>query len=171
MVGGRGPPRAVSTPFVDETLAANDGVLGYLRRRNERRLPLCAAPEAIDFDPYYALGSHPDVVERLWKTLASKLSEETHCVVLGVPALADPETGLVLAVALGTSYAIRCHPAAYTQACEAGLRSVQEYTRTSLDAAAVFGSDWLFGRFHGREPEWLESSLSYYRGSIQRHED
>lgn len=161
----------MSTPFIDEALAANDGVLGYLRRRNERGLPLCVAPEASDFDPYLALGSHPDVVEHLWKTLASRLPEETHCVALGVPALADPETGLVLAVALGTSYALRCHPVSRAQASEAGLPSVQEYTGTSLDAAAIFGNDWLFGRFHDREPEWLEGSFSYYRGNVQRQED
>lgn len=153
----------MTRPFVDETLRANDGVLGHLRVRNERGLPLCALPDEVGLDPYLSLGSHPDVVVYIWKTLASKLPEHVACIVLGTPALADPVTGIVLSVALGTTYALWLEPGSHQQASAAGLHPTHEYAASRLDAAQVFGTDWLFGVFHRCEPEWLERSLWYPR--------
>lgn len=148
----------MSAPFVDETLPANAGVLRYLRPRNERGLPLCAAPDEVAFDPYLSLGSHPDVVERVWRELRADLPDEARCVVLGTPALADPSSGLVLAVALGTSYALRVEADDLGTALEAGAEQRHRYGRTgpTLDVSAAFGPSWIFGSFDRREPEWVQ---------------
>jgi len=141
-------------PFVDEARPENTGVLAYFRRRNERGLPLCALPADIR-DPYLALGSHPDVVERVWKELGPHA--DWRLVVLGTPAVVDPETGAVLAVALGTSYWLRLTPADLTIALATGLAQTHRYglAREDFDAAAVFGATWVHGRWDAREPDWV----------------
>jgi len=143
------------SPFVDEALPANDGVLAYLRQRNERGLPLCAAPDAVGFDPYLSLGSHPDIVERIWKELGAGLPVETRCVVLGTPGLAA--SGLVLAVALGTSYALRLPDDEVGAAVASGFVQSHRYGRfgPTLDVDKTFGPTWVFGRFDAREPGWV----------------
>jgi len=89
------------TPFVDPDRPENGGLLAHLERRNERGRPLAASPDEFD-QPYLSLGSHPDVVERIWHELAPAV--EWRLVVLGTPAAVSPDTGTVLAVAYGTSY-------------------------------------------------------------------
>jgi hypothetical protein len=150
----------VSGSFVDETLPANSGVLAYLRRRNERDLPPCAAPEDVGFDPYLSLGSHPDIVERVWKELGKEFPPEARCVVLGTPGLVA--SGLVLAVALGTSYALRLPDGEVAAALESGFVQSHRYGRfgPTLDAEAAFGPPWVFGRYDAREPAWVAAAAT-----------
>ena len=138
-------------PFVDEARAENAGVLAYFRRRNERGLPLCALP-ADTPEPYLLLGSHPDVVERVWNGLGPHA--DWRLVVLGTPAVVDPETGAVLAVALGTSYWLRLTPIDLTSALAACLTQTQRYglSGQDFDAAATFGPTWVHGGWDEREP-------------------
>jgi hypothetical protein len=145
--------------FVDEKLPTNGGVLGYLRRRNERGLPLCAAPDEVGYDPYLSLGSHPDVVERVWKELGAGLPDEARCVVLGTPGLAA--SGLVLAVALGTSYALRLPDDEVAGALESGSVQRHRYGRfgPTLDVEKTFGPSWVFGTFDEREPSWVVAAV------------
>lgn len=48
-------------------------------------------------DPYYGLGTHPDVVERLWDKLQPHLPRKCARVVYGHPALVQRVSGVVLA--------------------------------------------------------------------------
>ena len=148
------------SPFVDQDLPANAGVLGYLRQRNERGLPLCAAPEHVGLDPYLSLGSHPDIVERVWKGLGAELRDDARCVVLGTPGLVA--SGLVLAIALGTSYALRLPEDEVAGALDSGLVQSHRYGRfgPTLDVSTRFGPSWVFGRFDAREPGWVTEAVA-----------
>src|SRR5689334_10452053 len=110
--------------FVDTERPENAGVLAYFGRRNERGLPLAALPSEVA-DPYLSLGSHPDVVERVWQGLAP--GDDWQLVVLGTPAVVDPEVGAVLAVALGTSYWLRLTPAELAVALADGVAQTHRY--------------------------------------------
>ncbi len=152
------------SPFVDETRSENAGVLAYLRRRNERGLPLAALPSDTP-DPYLSLGSHPDVVERVWDDLCPHT--RWRLVVLGTPAAVDPVCGTVLAVALGTSYWLRVTPADLAVALADGFTQTHRYGLDPqvFDAAATFGTTWVHGRWDEREPGWLRATSAADRVS------
>jgi hypothetical protein len=141
-------------PFVNEARPENAGVLAYFRRRNERALPLAASPSETP-DPFLSLGSHPDVVERVWRRLAPQ--QAWRVVVLGTPAVVDPETGTVLAVALGTSYWLRLTPSDLATARADGFTQTHRYglDTEDFDASHTFGPTWVHGRWDEREPAWL----------------
>ena len=138
----------------------NAGVLAYLGPgRGLAHLPVGQPPEGVD---RWHLGTHPDVVERLWDVLDAALPERGRCAIYGGPALVQPRSGVVLAVGIGTQYALRLRPADQALAIEAGAEVVHTF-RTSgrtLDLAATFGADWVFGRFDDREPAWLAAAYA-----------
>ena len=120
----------------------------------------CALPSDFE-DPYRWLGSHPDVVERLWDQLGGALGADCNRVVYSRPALVCPASGLVLALAMGTTYALRIHARDQPEAVELGF--VQEYTYSTspepLRLKEICGSDWYFGCYHDREVAWCRRSL------------
>jgi hypothetical protein len=139
--------------YLDAGRIENRGVLEFLTRRNQRRCPLVERPDAFD-QPYLSLGSHPDVVERLWKGLAPQATWRV--VVLGTPAVAEPDAGTVLAVALGTSYWLRLAPVDLEAALRSGVTQEHVYGGDRrFDAVALFGPTWVHGSWDDREPEWL----------------
>jgi hypothetical protein len=83
----------------------NDGVIRYLERHRtfaeDDRAP---RPDHLD---YWESGSHPDVVERVWNQLGNALPLESRRVVCGTPALVHPTSKVVIAVSIGTAYALR----------------------------------------------------------------
>jgi len=52
-------------------------------------------------DPWFGLGTHPDIIEVVWK-LDGSLPNRCRWVLWGYPALVHPETGIVFAVGFGT---------------------------------------------------------------------
>ena len=118
-----------------------------------------APPGAFD-QPYLSLGSHPDVVVKVWDQLGAVLPPAARCVVLGRPALSDPGCGVILALTLGTAYALRLAEDDLGAALTAGLRPSHTYNvpGSTLDAEATFGPTWLFGRFDANEPAWLAAA-------------
>ena len=93
------------------------------------------------------------------------LHPDARCVVLGCPALADPVSGVVVGLALGTSYALRLTEDDLEEGLAAGLERAHSYNRPTpmLDAATAFGRDWLFGAYDEREPRWLAASVTAAR--------
>jgi hypothetical protein len=142
-----------------QDLPENKGVLSYLGQGVEPRSVSVARPsERVDT---YRLGAHPDVVERLWTQLNSELPDDARHLVADTAALVHSRTGFVLAVALGTAYAIRLNGAALQEALSDGFGTVHEFTTVgrTLDLTATFGAGWVFGRFDRREGSWLRGSL------------
>lgn len=139
--------------FVDEAVPANAGVLRY-RRASRGESPIIAAPDSV-LAPYERLGSHPDIVERLWDALGAALPRDCRCIVLGTPALVHPETGIVLAVALGTQYGLRLAPDALGDARQAGAKTITRWSDgAGFDIAAAFGPDWILGGWLPQEAAW-----------------
>jgi hypothetical protein len=137
--------------------AANAGALRYLAHGRpadeaDARLP---TPEV---DRWH-LGTHPDIVERLWDVLNAVLPADARRLVYDGPALVHP-SGVLLAAGVGTQYVLRLLAPARGLAIQAGAEVVHHFRTvdTTLDLAATFGPEWVFGRYDEREPSWLLDS-------------
>ena len=107
-------------------------------------------------DPYIQAGSHPDIVTRIWDDLGAALQENRRAVVYGAPALVHPETGIVLALAYGTSYLIRVPADSIQDALKAGCRIEREWSDGSqTDVVNEMGPGWVFGCWAKEEKQWL----------------
>jgi hypothetical protein len=106
------------------------------------------------------LGSNPAVVDRLWDELNSALPVNSQWLVFDGPALVHPVSGLILAAAIGTQYALRLLPEHLAIAVAGGAELVHSFRTvgTTLDLPATFGPDWVFGAWDEREPQWLRGS-------------
>jgi hypothetical protein len=137
----------------------NAGLLGYLTRRGGAR-PFLERAGATTVDPYYGAGSHPDVVARVWEDLGGALPEDCRCLVLHRPVLVRPDSGLILAIALGTTYALRVPSEHRAEALEKGAEEVHRYGSGGeiLDVSREFGPDWIFGFWHQAEPSWCRAA-------------
>ncbi len=91
------------------------------------------------------------------ETLNAALPADTRRLFAGGAALVEPESGLILAVALGTEYGIRLTGAGLIAAREAAFATVHTFRSVdrTLDIAATFGTGWVFGNHDPREGEWL----------------
>jgi hypothetical protein len=139
--------------------AENAGVLAYLAHGRPASEAGFGAPPP-DVDRYH-LGTHPDIVARLWDELNANLPSDARRLVFDGPALAHPN-GTILAAALGTQYALRLMPEDLAEAVEAGAELVHHFRTvgTTLDLPATFGPGWVFGRFDDREPEWVSAAYA-----------
>ena len=133
----------------------NRGLLAYLGR--DGKSPPIANPATVE-DPYQCCGAHPDVVERVWDQLGAGLPRKSRALVHGTPALVHTSAGVVLAIALGTSYALRLPAEACATPPGSTLPSVHTF-RTSGDTLdlATFGPTWRFGNWHKEEVAWITS--------------
>lgn len=120
--------------------------------RNPLGYPACFGALESPRDPYLNLGSHPDIVERVWKGLGAELPRAARCVVFGTPGLVAPSSGVLLAQAFGTQYIVRV-PRGVTRGPE--FKTVMQWTGLPpTDLAASYGPDWVFGQWHKDEPRW-----------------
>jgi hypothetical protein len=108
-------------------------------------------------------GSHPEIVEHLWETLAARLPVECRALVCGSPALVAPTRGVIFGVPLGTEYALRLRPAEFAMAKAAGAEVLHRYRTVvvTLDLSETLGPHWIFGRFDPRELEWCVAALEF----------
>jgi hypothetical protein len=135
--------------------AMNDGVVRYLERNaRSQGMPDVRPPREKHLD-YWECGSHPDVVERVWDQLGKRLPVECRQVVLGTPALVHPHSGVVLAIAIGTQYALRLPGRVAQDGLPAGTRTENTWsTGGVMDIQKELGSDWIFGSWASAEEEW-----------------
>jgi preprotein translocase subunit Sss1 len=75
-------------------------VLELARRPSRPDPPLSQSLNEVA-DPWFGLGTHPDIIEALWK-LDDALPQRCRWVLWGRPALVHPDTGIVFAVGFGT---------------------------------------------------------------------
>ena len=132
----------------------NAGALHYLAH-GRAAAEAAFGPPSADLDTHH-LGTHPTVVSRLWDELNAALPLDARFLVFDGPALVHPD-GTILAAAIGTQYALRLQPEDAAAAIAAGAEIVHHFQTvgTTLDLAATFGPDWVFGRFDEREERWL----------------
>lgn len=136
----------------------NHGVLHYVGEGLDPADVPTAVPSD-DVDRLH-LGAHPDVVERLWDQLATGPPPSLPYLVAGGPALLDPQTGVIVGIALGTQYALRLAGRSLDDALAAGLETVHTFRSIdrTLDLGATFGPGWVFGGWDRREAAWLAES-------------
>jgi hypothetical protein len=113
-------------------------------------------------------GSHPDVVEHVWRVLARKLPAESRCLLFGTPALVDPRSGVVLSVCYGTEYCVRLPNGALPAALRRGARVSTTWTvGATTNIQKQFGSDWIFGHWLPEEVKWCEESCQQFREATE----
>jgi len=117
-------------------------------------------PPSDDVDRFH-LGTHPDIVDRLWDELNAALPLDCRWLVFDGPALVNPASGLIMAAGMGTSYALRLRAEHAALAVAAGAELTHEFRTvgTRLDLPTTFGQGWVFGRYDAREGGWLAASF------------
>jgi len=120
--------------MIDFDHPTNHGVSRYLRDPARLARSVSVAKDRAEClpidvkDPYLTLGTHPDLVERLWEALGSALPVDCRVIAYGVPALARPDSGVILGMAGGTMmYALRLDPAGAAAARATGARLLFRY--------------------------------------------
>jgi hypothetical protein len=129
----------------------NARLVDYFRSQAPYLRPVTPKSEA--GDPYYEAGAHPEVVEDVWDKLAAKLPDESRCLLYGVPVIVQPDSGIVLAVAMGTGYFVRVPEEDMAAARSDGYLTTWSLT-PPFDATEVFGGDWVLGQSRLRESRW-----------------
>ena len=146
---------------VDAAHPANVGVLKYLEGRTPPSSPLTCSPSSVK-NPYYTLGSHPDIVERLWEQLQAALPVDCRWIVYRTPVLLHPR-GIVLAAALGTTYAIRLTEEHLKVGIARGAKTLNRYAGgRELDVQREFGDDWIFGGWFSEEAAWCRAAYDAF---------
>jgi hypothetical protein len=144
----------------DVQCAANEGILQLLARYVVD-VPLIRDP-AVVHQPYLALGTHPDCVERIWKPLNGLLAEDCRWVVYKNPVLAHPRSGVIFALGRGTYYALRLTAHDLQDALLDG--AIQSLRFKPLPRHAIMatrwdlrkmGQTWVFGRWKREEEAWI----------------
>ena len=134
---------------------ANARLLGYLRTRDPERTVASQSAESIA-QVYLHVGTHPDIVQRLWDDITVTLPESCRWVSFHWPVLVHPTTGIVFGFAQGSgTYALRLPPRELDDAIVAGAKR-QYYFSTSkvtLDLDDI-GDEWVLGFWSPEEPRW-----------------
>jgi hypothetical protein len=143
---------------------ANTPILAYLGRSGEGSILPNGSPQEHP-DPYYGLGTHPELVARLWDELPVFLPEKCQWIINGKPVLVHPSSGIIFGYAEGThAYALRLPPIVYEKALQSGATRAYVYPDSLVDLDPT-GKEWLFcGWFRGEEG-WCLSAYEF-AGSI-----
>jgi len=132
---------------------ANQPVIAFLTPRN----PTASLLAAFDSrpNPYLTLGSHPEIVERVWQQIGSAMPTKCRFNVCGTPALVQPDSGVLFAFALGTQYCLRLPPSLIETALQAQVKTSTRWASGKItDIQHELGPDWIFGSWKPAEIEW-----------------
>ncbi len=154
--------------MIDFNHPANGKLVANFESRRPRGSEREADPAKVD-NPYYTLGTHPDLVDRLWDELGGVLPLKCRWILYGSPVLVHPTTGIVFGFAGGTlTYALRLPPAELATALRAGATTVHEYPahpevnvkESRLDLADI-GPEWVFGNWLKGEEAWCRAAFEF----------
>ena len=154
--------------MVDFNHPANRRLVAHFQSHNERGNAREVDPAQAE-NPYYTLGTHPEIVERLWDELGGALPVSCRWILFGRPVLVHPSSGVVFGFAGGTqTYALRLPPPERAAAVTAGARTVHEYpaypelnvAASRLDLADL-GPEWVFGGWVKHEEEWCRAAFEF----------
>jgi hypothetical protein len=144
--------------------AAVERVLFRLRN-NIPDLPVPASESPDSVNPM-GLGTHPDIVERLWK-IGRGLPTDCAWAAFRRPVLAHAATGIIFGLGISTlGYALRLPPdlareaqASGAQQARSGLGAQKDETYSLSD----YGADWWFGRWREDEDRhWSQAAYVYF---------
>jgi hypothetical protein len=139
---------------------ANASLIAYLRSFGRDQPGLASAsPETVS-NPYFNLGTHPDLVERLWRGLGGSLPVDCRWVLCGTPVLAHPASGRAFAFAMGTrTYALRLPAEEMEPALALGAGRVHRYSNGKVLDLEQIGDDWVLGNWRSEEVEWCRAAF------------
>jgi hypothetical protein len=112
-------------------------------------------------DPWYGLGTHPDIIAMMWK-LDDELPQRCRWVFWGRPALVHPDTGVVFAVGMGTiGRVIRLPPQVLEAADPRRARTVVSGNPGQTFDIGPAGPEWRFSSAHAQEAEWWRGAYDF----------
>lgn len=120
------------------------------------------SPDAVD---RMNLGTHPDIIERLWN-IGRRLPTDCRWVAFGRPVLAHSRSGVIFGLGIGTfGYGLRLPPSLSGEALAGGAMFEMPYR--GLDGPRVFtlrdyGEDWWFGRFAAGDDAWASAAYDHF---------
>jgi len=160
---------------------ANHSILAYLSNPDRLARSVSAAksmrscsPTEVE-NPYDRLGTHPDLLERLWDQLGKILPNDCRWLLFGTPVLVHPDSGVIFAFGGGThTYALRLPAPERAAALAAGAETVYRYPAypqlgilaSVLDLATI-GDEWIFGSWRRAEEQWCRAAYDH-AGSLAK---
>lgn len=144
------------------THPANESLRAHFLPRLRAGVPELMLPTDVE-RPYDTLGTHPDLVARLWDELGGSLPEDCRRIFCGTPVLMHPATGIVFGFAGGThTYALRLPDRERTEALAAGATRLAKYPgRQPPFDLDVIGPEWVFGHWLKSEPAWCLAAHAF----------
>jgi hypothetical protein len=143
---------------------ANVPLLHYLSKRYSHQKSYWAANPSCsreDVGPAPGLGTHPDVIEWLWKHMHERIPSSRCWVVLGTPVLVHPVSEVVFAFAGGTCYALRLPADVREVAVAAGAKQRIIGTSGAIGDLSAIGEEWVYGMFRKDHEEWWRRAFEH----------
>src|SRR5262245_13242152 len=155
-----------STPFVDIDHPANKLAMQWLKRHWRDQRQVTSEDEADD--PYYNAGTHPDVVEFMWLQLHPGLPKEARCLVYGLPCLVHPNSGVIIAIGVGTEYVLRIPIESLPEAATSGCTPLHHWGGAAKDTnlEIELGPGWVFGSYGKESKRWCRATCDLF--SVRR---
>lgn len=146
----------------------NQQLLKYLSQVGSKwkENPSCS-PESVE-QPYLHLGTHPNVVTRLWNTFAAELPVNCNWVVYGMPVLVNPQSAVIFAFGGGTVYVLRLPPDLRSRSLDFGFSTTHRFSNGTVLDLAEFGEGWIFGRGRSEEKSWCVSAYEYSKQTFAK---
>ncbi len=158
--------RAMLAPYYSSKSAIDleekvDSVLEKIARGPIRPDPPLSRSLAAVADPVYGLGTHPDIIDDMWR-LDDSLPGRCRWVFWGGPALVHPQTGVVFAVGIGTFGLVMRLPADVLNAADPDWLSVA----VERKPAAPFeigeaGPEWRFVGWKAPRALWARAAYDF----------
>jgi len=127
--------------------------------------PLSQSLEEVD-DLHYGLGTHPDIIEQMWK-LDDQLPERCRWVVWGRPALVHPGTGVIFAVGFGTiGFVLRLPPVVLADADPSFAFTVRKGNPGQQFDIAPTGPEWRFLSPRAPQADWCRKAYEFAGADI-----
>jgi len=136
------------------------------RLRNDIPDPPRPASESPDSVNTLTLGTHPDIIDRLWK-IGRELPTDCCWVAFHRPVLAHSETGIIFGLGIGTlGYALRLPPPIGAEAMASGVTQARQWSSAEGPQAfslSQYGPDWWFGRWRVDEDRrWSHAAYAHF---------
>ncbi len=113
--------------------------------------PVSQSLDAVS-DPWYGLGTHPDIVEALWD-MDDSLPQRCRWVFWGRPSLVHPGTGVLFAIGVGTiGIVFRLPPQ---------VRVVQKFNRAPTFDIGSAGPEWRLIGYQAPRALWCRAAYDF----------